>query len=197
MTEVWKEITGFEGLYEISNIGRVRSLDRWVEYEHLGASRRKFLKGRLLRESIGTTGYLMVSLCKNSRPKPFAVHRLVALAFVDGQSRERNHVDHIDGDKLNNCAENLRWCTNRENHNFELARNRNSKGQKESEICRRNLVQVHESKQKPIMCLETKQIYPSATCAAQSLGVTKQAIRAAMNGGWKCRGFHFVWAEDK
>lgn len=194
MTKIWKAINGYEGIYEVSNQGRVRSLDRLVEYRHLGEPRQKFLKGRLLKGTVGTTGYLAVSLCKDSVSKPVDIHRLVAFAFVKGYSEIRNHVDHVDGNRQNNRAENLRWCSNRENHNFELARNRNSLGQKDSESCRKNLVQVHESKQKPVLCVETKQVYPSATRAAQAIGVTKQSIWYSLKHGGKCKGFHFVWA---
>lgn len=191
--EIWKTIAGYEGFYEVSNEGRIRSVDRYVEYRHLGESRRKFLRGRILKCSVGTTGYLTVSLSKGSKPQPFAVHRLVASAFVGGQTEDRSHVDHIDGNKENNDAENLRWCSNRENHNFELARQRGSKGQKNSRICRDRLERIHRENQKPVMCVESKRIYASMTEAAKDLGVTKQAVKAAIDGHWKCRGFHFVF----
>ena len=195
MNEIWKEIQGYEGFYEVSNYGKVRSIDRIVSYENEGQPRKKFIKGRLLKESQGTNGYLPVSLSKDAVIKIFAIHRLVAIAFVKGFTDQRNHVDHIDGDKHNNKSENLRWCTNRENHNFVLAKIRNREGQKTSSLCREKLSKIHKANRKPVKCIETQEIYLSSVIAAKELGVTKQAIWYSINRGGAVKGRHFMEVE--
>lgn len=113
--EIWKDIKDYEGLYQVSNLGRVRSLDRIVIYSNGNEVRHK---GRILKAKIRKDGYSQVRLSKNDKQKDFQIHRLVALHFVDGYF-EGAVVDHIiplkDGGT--NEAINLRWCTQKENCN--------------------------------------------------------------------------------
>lgn len=108
--EVWKEAVGFEGLYEVSNLGRVRSVDRTVPHQRLGT---QFVAGRVLKQE-SCRGYLRVTLSENGKFQRLQVHRLVAEAFHENPSN-RPHVHHIDHDKVNNRADNLLWVTPREN----------------------------------------------------------------------------------
>lgn len=110
MQEIWKPISGYEGLYEVSNLGRVRSLDRIVRYRN---GNDRLTKGRLLRPCL-PQGYQQVTLCDELSNSPFKVHRLVAIAFC---VREIgcNVVNHIDGIKTNNAADNLEWTTSKGN----------------------------------------------------------------------------------
>ena len=102
-TEIWKPVKGYEGLYEVSNLGNVRSVDRYIETK----KGKCFRKGRMRKPFISNAGYKIVSLCS----KRYLVHRLVAEAFCENPDRERfNVVDHINTDTLDNRAENLRWC---------------------------------------------------------------------------------------
>ena len=98
MNEIWKPIQGYEGLYEISNTGKVKSL----------------IKGRLLKPANHVKGYLFTTLTKDGKHSRFYIHRLVASAFLGSESRDKE-VNHIDGNKKNNCVENLEWCTGIEN----------------------------------------------------------------------------------
>ena len=108
MTEVWKPIPSYEGLYEVSNLGNVRSLDR--------LRIRKVLKGRMLKQNFCNIGYLHVNLSKRGNHKTIMVHRIVAKVFVDNDDKENKiAVNHIDGDKTNNNASNLEWCTYSDN----------------------------------------------------------------------------------
>ena len=112
--EVWKDIKDYEGLYQGSNLGRARSLDRWVK--SINGSVR-FCKGRILKPCTTKDGYLLVNLCKNGKIKSFLVHRLVAEVFIDNPDN-LPQVNHKDENKLNNNAENLEWCSSSYNINF-------------------------------------------------------------------------------
>lgn len=111
MIEQWREVKGYEGFYAVSNIGSVKSLRRTIS--RVGGKPRT-LPERMMTGSVKSNGYLHVSLRKPGELQlKRHVHRLVAEAFlplVAGQE-----VNHIDGNKLNNCVSNLEWCTRAEN----------------------------------------------------------------------------------
>lgn len=102
MNEIWRKIEGFEK-YEVSNLGRVRSLD----YKHTGEI-------KVLRPILNRYGYLRINLYKNSKLCSRSIHRLVAQAFILNPENKKQ-VNHIDANKQNNIVSNLEWCTNLEN----------------------------------------------------------------------------------
>lgn len=102
-TEIWKDIEGFEGLYQVSNMGRVRSLDRTDKNG-------QFRKGRVLADKHNNRGYHLVSLCRDGDTKYRLIHRLVAIAFLDNPNN-LPEVNHKDENKANNSVSNLEWCT--------------------------------------------------------------------------------------
>lgn len=106
--EIWKDIKGYEGLYQVSNLGRVKSLNRYVN-SGLKNQKKVKKKGRVLRPANNIHGYLFVTLQKNRRKEIKTVHRLVAETFNPQQ------VNHIDGNKHNNNLNNLEWCTQKYN----------------------------------------------------------------------------------
>lgn len=112
MEEVWKDIKGYEGLYQVSNLGNVRSIERKVDYRIKGTYAIK--PSILLKPSINKNGYLSVALSKNNKIKRMRVNRLVALNFISNPNK-KPQVNHIDGNKSNNNVNNLEWCTNSEN----------------------------------------------------------------------------------
>lgn len=112
MKEIWKDITGYEGYYQVSNLGSVQSMDKIVKGKNGGL---RFVKGRILQPSL-SEGYLAVGLCKNGRCSKIRVHRLVAKTFIPNPENKRT-VNHIDENKLNNIVENLEWATDKENCN--------------------------------------------------------------------------------
>lgn len=114
MVEVYKPITGYEKLYEISNLGNVRSLDRYNTDKN---GKKKFYPGKTLKFDVtkkNHTNYYRVTLCKNHKVSRYLVHRLVAQAFIPNLDA-KPHVNHIDNNGTNNTASNLEWCTHSEN----------------------------------------------------------------------------------
>ena len=112
MQEIWKDIEGYEGLYQVSNFGRVKSLDRYV----LRNGNSLFVKGIVLSQ-LNNRGYLAVRLCNSGKYKNYFVHRLVACAFVENLNNY-TEVNHIDEDKHNNDFRNLEWCDRKYNVNY-------------------------------------------------------------------------------
>lgn len=109
--EMWKDIKGFEGMYQISNKGRVRSLDRAVKQRNDSI---QIKKGKVLVQTKNHKGYYLVGLNKNNKKYMKSVHRLVALAFIQNPEK-KPQVNHIDGNKKNNDSSNLEWVTASEN----------------------------------------------------------------------------------
>lgn len=105
--EEWKNIIGYEGLYQVSSYGRVKSL--------------KFGKENLLKHKKDSGGYLQVGLCKDGKRKIFLVHRLVAQAFLPNLDN-LPQVNHKDENKENNCVSNLEWCTCKYNIDYSQAK---------------------------------------------------------------------------
>lgn len=115
MEEIWKEVLGYEGLYEVSNLGRVRSVDRYVNSGGvMNENRLSLKKGRILNCSPTKRGYTRVSLSKESKTQQIMIHRLVAIAFLDPVEGKLN-VNHINGIKEDNRACNLEFVNQREN----------------------------------------------------------------------------------
>ena len=109
MGEVWKNINGYEGLYQISNNGRVKSLPKLA-----GKSWRK---EKILKTYLDKDGYVKVILCKENKTKFLSVHRLIAEAFIPNPN-EFPQINHKDENKQNNSLENLEWCTCKYNINY-------------------------------------------------------------------------------
>ena len=100
MEEIWKDIEGYNGDYQVSNLGRVKSF--------------KYGKEKILKPQKLNTGYLSINLCKNGKMKTSRINRLVAEAFLPNPEN-LSEVDHINSDKTNNCVENLQWISHVEN----------------------------------------------------------------------------------
>lgn len=106
MEEIWKGIKGYEGKYQVSNLGKVKTLNY-----------HRSCKERILKNLINTHGYLYVILSKNCICKNLTIHRLVAAAFIDNPEN-LPEVNHIDENKTNNCVSNLEFCNRKYNINF-------------------------------------------------------------------------------
>ena len=169
MEEEWRPVKGYEGLYEVSNMGRVKSL-------HYG-------KERILRMPDNSAGYRNVEL-ENKAPQRKLVHRLVAEAFIPNPMN-LPVVNHLDGDKHNNCVSNLEWCTYRQNtlHAIKLGLFNPSFP---------STVNCKGPKGKPIVVYaktgEFVSFFSSATEAAKVLGISRDSIYKATNN--KCKHAH-------
>lgn len=122
MDEVWKDITGYEGRYAVSNLGRVKTIPHRVS-NHTGT---KLLKERILKPNVLAKGYLQLSLSdKDYKRRMFQVHRLVAMMFVPNPNNYPQ-VNHIDCNKQNNRVDNLEWCNNSMNqlHAYRMGLNK-------------------------------------------------------------------------
>ena len=108
--EVWKDISEYEGLYQISNLGRVKSLPR--------KNSKRIINKEIIKVFTKLpNGYLKVGLSKNGKTKYYFVHRLVAETFIDNPEN-KPCINHKDCDKKNNCVDNLEWCTYKENNSY-------------------------------------------------------------------------------
>jgi hypothetical protein len=145
MEEIWKDIEGYEGLYQVSNLGRVKSLSIKI---HNRVTREKILMSHL-----SNSGYQYVCLSNNKIKKYLFVHRIVALEFIYNP-KSKEQVNHIDGNKSNNCIENLEWLSRSENmkHAYKNGLNRISDLQKQK---------TSEAKSSSVIDLLTGVVYKS------------------------------------
>lgn len=167
MSEQWKSVVGYEGIYEVSSYGNVRSVDRKIQHKDGKVTTQK---GKLLKQSIHRKGYPIVYLSKGSKKRTVKIHRLVAEAFIPKQSG-RDMVNHKDENKCNNHVNNLEWCDASYNVNYGTGLDR-----------------MRSKLSKPVLgtCVETgKNIsYPSAKSAEQDGFYSSNVIRCC-NGQLK------------
>lgn len=138
--EEWKDVVGYEGLYKISNQGRVMSLERYVRHS------KHFLrinKQRIVKLNPDREGYLMVGLHRDGECRNYKVHRLVMIAFV-GLDDIRKEVNHLDENKKNNNLNNLSWATRIENENWGTKRERCVKNTDYKIISQKNSKEVKQ-----------------------------------------------------
>ena len=165
--EIWKGIPGWE-YYEASNLGRIRSLDRYPFYKD---NRKRFLKGRILKATANNRGYYYVTLCEDGvKNKKELVHRLVATTFLHNPEKKRQ-INHIDGHPKNNHVSNLEWCSNIENSQHAWDNNYYPRGEKH-----------YSAKITDDEALEIRNLYAKKTFKQKELakmyGVSKSNISA-------------------
>ena len=156
--EIWKTINNYEGLYQVSNTGKVKSLN----YNHTG--REKILKNHKDKD-----GYLIVVLCKEGKQKTFKVHRLVAQAFIPNPNN-LPQVNHKDENKQNNCVENIEWCDAKYNINYGTARERMAEKQKGNTRGSKPVIQIDKHTNEVI------NEWISASEAQRQLGIQSSSI---------------------
>ncbi len=111
MTEIWRDIPGWKGMYQASNLGRIKSLARYI----VTVKGTKYpIEEKILKGHVDTKGYIQVEFKRNRRRHIIALHRLIALAFIPNPEN-KPQINHINGNKTDNRIENLEWCTGSEN----------------------------------------------------------------------------------
>lgn len=182
--EEWRDIEGYEGLYQVSDWGRVRSLN----YHRQGVT--KIMKPQL------RCGYYRIQLKKDKVSSNKSIHKLVAKAFIPN-IENKPIIDHIDGNSKNNVAWNLRWCTQLENNNFEIHINNLSKGQKGRKHSSDSIEKKRKSLYKNIDQIssidgEIIASYNGAKNAAKSTNTNYQTLSNCCNG--RCKTANgFIW----
>lgn len=176
MTEVWKDIKGYEGLYQVSSIGRVRSLDRTVVYSD---GREYFYESKILIPYKNNSHYLMVNLCKNGKSKSYLIHRLVAEAFIPN-TENKKEIDHINTNKSDNRVDNLRWVTRKENCNNPISIENNRNAQQSKPILQLDLNGHFINKWKSVREVE------------REIGYIHNNISRCCNGKYKT-AYGYIW----
>lgn len=173
--EVWVDVIGFEGYYQVSNLARVKSLARYVNSK--GSSVR-LIKEKILTTQHFDTGYCYVVLSKDGTSYNVLLHRLVAEAFIPNPEN-KPEVNHKDGDKDNNFDWNLEWATPSENiqHAYSLGLQVSSSKDHMIDMCEKAMPKV----KKAVRCVETGQLFSSMKEAAEELGLWKGAVYEYFN----------------
>lgn len=174
---MWKAIRGYEGYYEVSDDGIVRSIDRYVKNH--GQYMRK-LKGQVMKQTVAQNGYLVVNLRRDRTSNVVCVHRLVAEAFIDNPDN-KDTVNHIDGDKLNNNVDNLEWATYSENNVHAL--------RTELRHPRGNRILQYDKDGNFIAS------FRSACEASRITGIGREAISACLNH-YSLSAGSFIWVKE-
>lgn len=170
--EVWKDIPGFEGAYQVSDLGRVRSLDRsYSQRNRWGLATNGRRKGKVLSPARGTNGYISYQLGSGVRR---LAHRLVATAFL-GPPSPGEEVNHRNGIRDDNRLENLEWVTRGDNHRHSYAK----------------LNRKQHAKTTPVVLLKGDEAlrFDSQLSAAKFLGRAVGSVRCAFVKGHKCKGY--------
>ena len=188
--EIWKDIEGFEGLYQVSNYGRVKSLN----YNRTG-------KERILKAGKNSDGYLQVNLCKDGKMKNYKVHQLVGNAFLSNP-QGYNELNHRDEDKTNNCVENLEYCSRSYNNTYngrakKIGKKLRGRKQSEETIKKRAEKLTNNPKiSKPVIAIDVRTgliiEFVSSREAERETGIANQSICACLKGRQNSAG-GFYW----
>lgn len=172
--EIWKDVVGYEGLYQVSNLGRVKSVERTLNNGYKWQE-------KILKLTKKPRGYLRVHLCKNGTCRDEFVHRLVAIAFIPNDDIFATTVNHKNEDKTDNRVENLEWLSLGDNLRYSNAGpNGNRFGGKH-----------HRAKQ--VRCIETGEVFDCAADVARLLGL--HSVSSSIRNCCRAGGYHWEYVE--
>lgn len=177
INEIWRPIIGYESMYQVNNIGRVRSVK--TTYKK---------KRPYLSHHIDKYGYPYVILTSHSKSRCFRIHRLIAQAFIPNPEN-KPEIDHIDGNKMNFNIDNLRWCTRKENMNNVITKKRISISKMGKRPSIYTISKLKESSSKPLVVLSKEgneiERFESAVKASEIYGICQNWIRRVCRGELK------------
>lgn len=201
MGEIWKDIEGYEGYYQISNLGRVKRLARYVDRHAYGIVHKKFYKEHIMKPSV-SRGYYVVRLCKDCCGRNVQIHRLVASAFIPNP-KCKEQVNHKNGIRCDNRVENLEWATNTENqrHSFQvLGRVSGRKGKPMTANMRIALKKYKKEHYgdfcKKVRCVELNLVFTGITQACKELGVSNHISACCKGKRETCGGYHWEYVNE-
>jgi hypothetical protein len=170
--ELWKDIKGYEGLYQVSRNGVVKGVDRTLSWN---ATKTKQWKGKILKTIVDSLGYCRVSLCKDGKVKSHKIHRLVAETFLNGEG----HINHKDGNKLNNHLDNLEFCTIKQNNKHAL-----------------NFGLRPKKYLRTIVCNETQELFTCQADVGRKIKISPVVVGAHLKGNIKhIKGLTYKYIE--
>lgn len=187
MKEIWADIKKFEGYYQVSSFGRIKSMSRIVKGIHASGHP---IKEKILKTSKDNKGYPTVGLLKDGKRYAVKVHRLVALAFIPNNLNKRE-VNHKNSIRHDNNVENLEWCTRSENilHAYKHGNKKQKTGEYHPMYGKRGKLSPLHGKTsgaaKIVLDLQTGIFYDSAKKAAESKNIGYGSLMSQLNGGSK------------
>lgn len=179
MEEIWKDIKGFENVYQISNYGRLKSLNRFVKNRN-GV---RLVKEKILKPVVGTCGYFQYPLKHNGIGKTILIHIEVANAFIENPENF-HEVNHKDENKLNNYFKNLEWCNRSYNNTYKNRKQREIETQRNTHPSRKKIQQINKNG-------DIVNIFNSEREAERITGILHNNISNCINGNRKTAGGYF------
>ena len=168
MKEIWRDIKGYENLYQISNLGRIKTKQKKVNNRFKDIIREE----KIIKLSLNRNGYYIVHLWKDGKSINKTVHRLVANAFIPNENK-LPLINHKDENKKNNCVDNLEWCTYKYNSNYGERNKKLSKIMK-TKNCKKIIAYDYKTN-------EIYNEYPSISECARELNISKSDISHILN----------------
>jgi len=183
--EIWRDIVGYEGLYQVSNLGRVKSLKRKV---YAGRNKMRWQYEKILSNNkTNGNGYKIVSLSKHGKSQNKYIHRLVAEAFLENKNNYK-YINHKDEDKSNNCVNNLEFCTAQYNSTYNNLHIRNGLKNRNNKYSKK-ILQLDDNN-------NVIKEYPSIKEAGRQMNISYQAISDCLNGKQNhSAGYKWKYAE--
>ena len=182
--EIWVDVKDYEGIYQISNLGRIKTLPRIKRNFNINTKQLEeiMLPEKIRKPQLTRYGYYRIGLTKNHKQIYYSVHRLVAEAFIPNPEN-LPQINHKDENKLNNCVSNLEWCTARYNANYGTRNKRTG-----------------EPQMKKIRCVETNTVYKSLSEASRVTEINIGNLSSVCNGkvGYKTAGgYHWEYIKPE